>query len=217
MQKNKIPCKNRDLHRYALWKNLKCWIGYAIYIAIMSAAFLFFLERRYEDAEPLHWCVYVIYPTLVLVSGWFIFNITRFICDRSFSGEIVSMAFVRKFGRGINRQAKFSLDDHTFVRISVRDAKGRRRRTTAPLFDDGYDGYYKEGMTLVKYRGLNYPICLESEADGAHLCAVCGVRTYYKDGKIKDGESQPKMIDGLLICRSCGHTLINIENKVVLK
>ena len=212
MTKFKIPEKNKDLRKYALWKNLKYLLGYLAYITVMAAAFIFFLNGRHEDAEPLHWIVYVIYPAVILVSGWFIFFMTRFVSDKSLSGEIVEMAFLRDFGRGINREAKFSLDDHTYVKMWVKDGKGKRRRVKATLFDDGYDGYYKEGRTLIKFRGLNYPICPESEAEGAHLCAVCGVRTYYKKGKMKDGEAMPKLIDGVMICRSCGHTLMDIES-----
>lgn len=212
MQKYKIPNKNKDLRRYAVWRNLKYVLGFVTYVALMAAAFLFFLNGRNEDLDPLHWCVYIIYPAVVLVSGWFIFRMTRFFTDKSFSGKIESMSFSRDFGRGINRRGRFSFDYHTYRTVVVRDGKGRKRRARVTLFDDGYDGYFKEGRTLVNYRGLNYPVCLESEDEGAHICTVCGVRTYYKEGKMKDGESVPETVDGLMICRACGHTLINFES-----
>ena len=215
MQKYRIPDKNTDLRKYAVWRNLKYLLGFVVYVAIMAAAFIFFLQGRNEDLKPLHWCVYIIYPVAVLVSGWFIFRMTRFFFDRSFSGEIVAMSFSRDFGRGINRQARFSLDYHTYRTISVRDSKGKKRKVKVTLFDDGYDGYFCEGRTLIKYRGLNYPICPESEGDGAHICTVCGVRTYYKEGKMKDGESTPTIIDGVMICRACGHTLIDFKEDAV--
>ena len=69
MQKNKIPRENADLCRYAVWKNLKYLLGYVLYIATLVAGFLFFLNGRHENAEPLRWWVYVLYPAAVLVSG----------------------------------------------------------------------------------------------------------------------------------------------------
>lgn len=215
MQKYKIPDRNKDLRRYAVWRNLKYLLGFVAYTVVMAAAFIFFLNGRNEDLEPLRWWVYIIYPIAVLVSGWFIFRMTRFMSDKSFSGEIVSMSFSRDFGRGINRQARFSLDYHTYRIISVRDGSGKKRKVKVTLFDDGYDGYFCEGRTLVQYRGLNYPMCIESERDGAHICTVCGVRTYYKEGKMKDGEAIPTVIDGMMICRSCGHTLIDFKEDAV--
>ena len=129
----------------------------------------------------------------------------------SFSGTVTDMSFERNFGRGLNRSAGVSIDDHTYVRLKIKLPNGRKRSLRVMLFDDGYDGYYAEGRTVVKYRGLNYPICLESEKNGSHLCTVCGVRTFYKEGRIIHGEAQPRMKGDLIICRSCGHTLINFE------
>jgi hypothetical protein len=208
MQKYKIPNENGDLRRYALWKNLKYLLGYVIYIGVMAAAFLFFLARRHENAPELNWWVYPVYTVAVFVSGWFIFCMNRFVSDKSFCGKIVSIDFNRDFGRGINRQASFSIDDHTYIVIKAVDGKGKKRRIKVPLFEDGFDGYYGEGMTVVKYRGLNYPLVLESEESGVHMCAVCGVRTYYKEGKSVCGESEPERVEGIMICRSCRHTLI---------
>lgn len=209
MQKNKIPRENRDLSRYAAWKNLKYLLGYLAYIAFLVFGFVFYLNGRHENAEPLHPCVYVLYPAAVLLSGWFIFCMNRFVSDRRFVGKIVSMTFKRDFDRGINRRAGFSLDDHTYVRVTAVNEKGKKRKILVPLFEDGFDGYYREGGTIVKYRGLNYPICLESEEEGNHICAVCGVRTFYKEEKMIHGEAELKRDGDKIICSSCGHTLIN--------
>ena len=132
----------------------------------------------------------------------------RFVSDISFTGKIVSMSFTRNFDRGLSRNASTKIDEHTYLKMTCVDDSGKRRKIKVMLFADGYDGYFGEGKTIVKYKGLNYPICPESEAEGTHLCAVCGVRTYYKDGRIIHGEAQPRMIGDLIICRSCNHTLI---------
>lgn len=208
MKKYTIPKENTDLRKYALWRNLWRLLGYIGYTVLLASAFVFFLLGRHEDVEPLKWWVYPLYASVVLVSGWFIFNMTRFCRDRTAHGVITDMSFERNFDRGLNRKAGFSIDDHTYVIMKIATPGGRTRKIKVMLFDDGYDGYYAEGRTVVKYRGLNYPICLESEAEGTHICAVCGVRTFYKEGKMIHGEAQPKRQGELIVCRSCNHTLI---------
>lgn len=208
MKKYTIPKGNTDLRKYALWRNLWRLLGYIGYIVLLAVAFAFFVLGRHEDAEPLKWWVYPLYAAVVLVSGWFIFNMTRFCRDRTVCGVVADMSFERNFDRGLNRKAGFSIDDHTYVIMKIVTPGGRARKIKVMLFDDGYDGYYAEGRTVVKYRGLNYPICLESEEEGTHICAVCGVRTFYKEGKMIHGEAQPKMQGELIVCRSCGHTLV---------
>ncbi len=208
MKKHTIPKENSDLRRYATWRNLWRLLGYIAYIAVLAVAFAFFLLGRHEDAEPLRWWIYPLYGAVVLVSGWFVFNMTRFCRDRTVSGVVSDMSYQRSFDRGLNRKAGLSIDDHTYVRMKIVTPSGRKRKIRVMLFDDGYDGYYAEGRTVVKYRGLNYPVCLESEEKGAHICAVCGVRTFYKEGKMIHGEAQPERRGELIICRSCRHTLI---------
>lgn len=215
MKKYTIPKENQDLCKYALWRNLWRFLGYLAYIAFLAAAFAYFALSRHEDLEPLRWWVYPLYAVVVLISGWFIFNMTRFFCDVSFSGTVTNMSFERSFDRGLNRSAGVSIDDHTYVRLKIKLPNGRKRSLRVTLFDDGYDGYFAEGRTVVKYRGLNYPVCLESEEKGSHLCTVCGVRTFYKEGKVIHGEAQPRMLGDLVICRSCGHTLINFDKKEI--
>lgn len=208
MKKYKIPKENRDLQRYALWRNLWRLLGYVAYVTVLAVAFASFLAGRHEDAEPLKWWIYPLYGAVVLVSGWFIVNMTRFFGDSTVCGVIKEMSFERNFDRGLNRKAGISIDDHTYVRMRIVTPSGRTRRIRVMLFDDGYDGYFAEGRTVVKYRGLNYPICLESEEEGIHICAVCGVRTFYKEGKMIHGEPMPQRQGELIVCRSCGHTLI---------
>lgn len=212
MKKYTIPDENSDLKKYALWQILWRPLAYLGFIIFMAVAFTFFVLGRHEHAEPLALWVYPVFAAVVLAGGWFIFNMTRLFTDRNVVGTIKDMGFARSFDRGLNRKAGVSLDDHTYVKIRVITPTGKKRRVKIMLFDDGYDGYYAEGRTIVRYRGLNYPLCLESEKSGAHLCTVCGVRTYYKEGKLIHGESAPEIRDGLIICRSCGHTLINIDN-----
>ena len=213
MKKYTIPKENADLKKYAFWHNWWRPFAYAAYIAVLFAAFTFFVLGRHENMEPLKLWVYPVFTAAVLASGWFIFNVKRFFFDRGVSGVIFEMSFERRFGRGLNRSAGVTIDDHTYVKMTVKKDSGRKQKIRVTLFDDGYDGYYAEGREIVKYRGLNYPICLESERDGSHLCAVCGVRTFYKKGKTIHGEAEPERLGDLIICRSCGHTLMNFEEK----
>ena len=208
MKKSRIPEENFDLCKFARWNNVKYLIFYIAYVAFFAFAFVFYVMGRHEDLDPLGIWVYPVYTLVVLVSGWFVCLMNRFISDRSFTGKIVSMSYTRDFDRGLSRNASTKIDEHTYLKMICVDGSGKRRRLKVMLFADGYDGYFGEGKTVVKYRGLNYPICIESEAEGVHLCAVCGVRTYYKEGKMIHGEAQPRKIGDLIICRSCNHTLI---------
>ena len=212
MKKYKIPEENSDLKKYATIQIIWRPLAYVGFLVFMTLAFIFFLLGRHENAEPLHPIVYPIYAAVVLAAGWFIFNMTKLFTDKSLCGTIKDMGFERSFDRGLNRKAGVSLDDHTYVKIKVLTPSGKKKRVKVMLFDDGYDGYYAEGRTLVRFKGLNYPLCLESERNGAHLCAVCGVRTYYKEGKMIHGEIAPEIRDGLIICRACNHTLINVDS-----
>ena len=213
MKKYTIPKENADLRKYAFWHNWWRPIAFVAYIAVLFAAFAFFVLGRHEDIEPLKWWVYPAFTAAVLVSGWFIFNVKRFFFDRNVSGVISEMSFERNFGRGLNRSAGVTIDDHTYVRMTVKTDTGKRKRIRATLFDDGYDGYYAEGREIIKFRGFNYPVCIESEKNGSHLCVVCGVRTFYKQGKMIHGEAEPARLGDLIICRSCGHTLLKIEEE----
>lgn len=213
MKKYTIPEQNRDLRKAALKNRLAPPLLYLAYVAFLGYAFWFYISRRPEDLGRLSWWVYLLFSIAVLVSGWLIFRMGKWVLDRDFSGEIKGYELVRSYGRGLSRTASTVTDFHTYIKITAVDDNGKKHKITVPLFEDGYDGYYKTGGRLIKYKGLNYPLCLESEQEGIHLCAFCGVRTYYKEGKAVHGEAQPEMRDGLIICRSCRHTLINIEHE----
>ena len=148
MAKYKIPEFNDDLKRFARWKNLKYLLGYLAYCALMAVAFWFFVTGRYENAPPLKWWVYPLYTVLVLVSGWLICFMGRFVFDKSCSGKVKSMKITRSFDRGLSRGAGFRLDFHTYVKILMIDENGKKKRAKVQLFDDGYDGYFKEGGTV---------------------------------------------------------------------
>ncbi len=202
MKKYRIPNKNADVRRYAAWTNLKCLVFYIALVAIMNLAFLSYLGRRPVGLEPLKWWIYPIFEAVIVIGGWFICRMSHFVSDRYVSGRIRSMRMVRSYGWALSRKAKLTVGFYNYVKVDVACEDGRKT-VRMQIFEDGYDGYYREGGTLVKFRGLNYPLCLESEAEGAHVCTVCGVRAYDKDVKL--GEE-------LSVCSSCGHTLIDIDD-----
>lgn len=214
MKKYRIPIKNKGLRRYAAWKNLKYLLAFVAYIAFFLSAFIYYVQHRPEDADALLPWVYPVFAGVVVVSGWLVCCMSRFVLDRSLSGKIREITVVRNYGRGLSRKATMSVDFHTYLKVSALNERGRKQSVRFPLFDDGYDGYYRENGTIVKFRGLTYPICIESEKEGMHMCGVCGVRTYYKDGKQIFGELKPEIVDGLIQCRCCNHTLIDIDSIV---
>ncbi len=198
MKAYKIPNKNSDLRRYALLKNAKRLIFCLLYYAFFALAYLFYLEdARHKPLSPPY---LVIFSLAVIISGFLIFKMNSFFFDRSFTGKIRAISFARNYDRGINRRAKHSFDFHTYLRIVITDKRGRRRKIRVPLFDDGFDGYYKDGDTVAAFRGLNYPLSLEAESRGERICVICGVRSYEKKGQAQDR------------CPSCNYSLIDIAD-----
>ena len=212
MTNNTVPKLNDKLTKYAKTKMFKCVAYYGAYIVFLSAAFGSFVNNRHEDAEPLPiWSAYV-FATFVLISGWWLFNMNRVIFERTISGRITQYTIKRNYGRSISRNASFIIKEFTYIYLTITTDSGKRRHIKVQLFDDGYDGYYKEGDTIVRYRGLNYPISIQSELDHAHLCPVCGVRTYYNENRHIDRTQSPDFVDGWIVCRCCSYPLIKIEN-----
>ncbi len=207
MKKYTIPEDCGDLKRAAIWKNLKYLLIFVVYVTFFVAAFVFFLNRRHEDAVELSWWIFPLFVTCVVISGWIICFMTRFVGDRYVCGKIEDIKCVRSFDRGLSRSGKFSLDEHTYLKLKVNTEKGDIKYLKIPLFDDGYDGYFVEGRNVVKFRGLTYPLVLESENEGMHLCTVCGTRKYFKDGKGKSGEEM--RCEDMLYCPNCSHSFID--------
>jgi hypothetical protein len=204
MKKHKIPKQNKDLKRYAFLKQAKRAIGFCVYCAIFALAYLFYLQG--ELREPLHPLLLAIFVAAVLISGAFIFRMGSFLSERSVSGSIHSIKLTRNYGRGMTRSAGFSLDFHTFFKITVVGGIGKKHRVKVQLFDDGFDGYYAEGEKIAAFRGLNYPLSIDAELRGEHICAVCGVRCYDKDR----GDGSFVRRDKGDLCPSCNHTMIDV-------
>ncbi len=202
MKKYRMPEGNRDLKRFAFWTNFKRIFTFIIYIAVWVLAYRFYL--MYPINKPFVWWVMLIFVLLVLVSGWIISEMSRFVLEKSLVGKIESIKLSRTYGRGMMRDGKRSIDYHTFMILSISDESGKKRKVRFQLFDDGYNMYYKEGKTAVFFRGLNYPLCLEKSESDENICVVCGVRNC--DIKRQDSVSEKRVC-----CASCGKSLINVE------
>lgn len=203
MKKYKIPKKNVDLRFYAAIRNLKRIFFYVLIVVVMNLAMLSYLDKRVAGLPPIKWWVYLIFETVVIVGGWIVCNMSLFVTDRYASGRIKSMKTVRSYGRFLSRNGKMDVGPYNYLKVAL-VCKHGRRTVRIQLFEDGYDGYYRDGGTLVKFRGLNYPLCLESEADGVHICSVCGVRY----------DEQDRAADASLTCYTCRHTLIDVDEMI---
>ena len=195
MKKYKIPKKNIDLRVYAAARNIKRVFFYVLILVVANLSLFSYLGKRVAGLPPIKWWGYLIFELVVVVGGWIVCNMSRFVTDRYASGRIKSIKTVRSYGRFLSRNAKIDVGPYNYSRVTLA-CRGGRRNVRIQLFEDGYDGYYREGGTLVKFRGLNYPLCIESEADGVHICSVCGVRTYSDESSV---------------CDTCRHTLISVD------
>ena len=203
MSRVKIPKKNSDVRVRAFFRNFKRLLFYIAYIVMWAVAYRFYLKA------PLHrkfeWWLMLIFCAVVLISGWLIFNMTRFVFERSFSGRIESMKISRTYGRGVSRNGRFKVDYQTYRVFRIRDERGRRKKLRFQLFDDGYDLYYREGDSIAFFRGTRYPLCYEAEKRGEHICVLCGVRV---NEPRQEGEREAN----LEYCEACRKTLINIDD-----
>lgn len=195
-----IPRESRDVKRAAFLRNFKRIAFFLAYIAIWALGYKFYL--LYPINKPFEWWVMLVFCFAVTVSGWIIFDMTKFCRERSFVGVIKEMKVTRNYGRGLSRDGKFKIDYHTYRVLVIVDSKGRKRRLSVQLFDEGYDLYYREGDTVAYFRGTTYPLSIEAEERGEHICVMCGVRAIETK---RHGERKVNTD----CCERCGKSLIN--------
>ena len=200
----RIPEENQDVRRAAFMRNFKRITYFLIYVALWAAGYLFY--RSNPLTKPLEWWAMLIFCTFVVVSGFCIFNVGKFLSERSVVGIIKSMSMSRGHGRGVTRDGRFKIDYHTYRILKIIDSRGKKRKLRFQLFDDGYDLYYREGDTVVCFRGMSYPLSIESEERGEHICVNCGVRVLETK---KHGE-RPTNTD---FCEACGKSLVKFKLK----
>lgn len=199
----RIPKENRDVRRAAFMRNFKRITLFLLYAALWALGYLFYLSNPLH--KPFEWWAMLIFCVIVVLSGSFIFNIGKFLTEKSFVGIIKSMSVSRTYGRGVTRDGRFKIDYHTYRVLKITDSKGKKRKLKFQLFDDGYDLYYREGDTVTYFRGTTYPLSLEAEERGEHICLLCGVRAIETK---KHGERQTNTE----YCEACGRGLVKISS-----
>ena len=200
MRKYNIPKKNTDLRRYAFRRYFARSFGFVVYVAVWAIGYAVYLGGPL--AKPLEPLAMAVFCLAVVTSGWMIFRMGDVVFKRTVCGRLISQKITRSYDRGMNRRAGASTGYNTYVNFCLLDKGEKKRRVKLQLFEDGYGLYYKEGDMIVSLRGLNYPLCIESEKNGEHICAVCGARRHGKDC---DGSSPAT-------CESCGHSLIDVRD-----
>ena len=202
MSRIKIPQRNRDVRRSAFFRNFRKIALYIAYIIMWAFAYMFYLKA------PLHrkfeWWLMLIFCAVVLGSGWLIFNVKKFVSDRSIKGRIETMKMSRTYGRGVSREGRIKVDYQTLRILKIREANGKCRKLRFQLFDDGYDLYYREGDEVIYFRGTRYPLCAEAEKRGEHICVLCGVR-------VNEPRHFGEREANLDYCEACKKTLVRID------
>ena len=202
MSRISIPKSNRDLRASAFFKNLRRIAFFVAYIALWAIGYKFYL--MYPINKPFEWWIMLTFCAAVALSGWIIFDMTKFVRERSFVGVIKEMKITRSYGRGVTREGKFKMDYHTYRVLILVDSKGKKRRVRFQLFDDGYDLYYREGDKIAYFRGTTYPICFEAEERGEHICVLCGVR-------VNEPKHRGEREVNTDCCEACGRSLVSTE------
>lgn len=200
--KPRIPRENGDVRRAAFMRNFNRVALFLFYAGLWAVGYLFYLSNPHN--KPFSWWVMLIFCVTILISGYFIFNVGKFLTEKNLVGIIKSMSVSRTYGRGVTREGRFKIDYHTYRVLKIVDSKGKKRKLKFQLFDDGYDLYYREGDRVAYFRGTKYPICFEAEERGEHICVMCGVR-------VKETRRHGDREANTDYCEACGYSLINTD------
>ncbi len=203
MKKCRIPQENGDIRRYAFWRNFKRIAAFLAYCGMWVLAYRYYLE--YPISKPFVWWVLLIFASLVLISGWFLFSMTAFVKERNFFGKIESMKIHREFKKyTLGLDTADSADVELHRGLAVRDEKGKLRKLRFKMKDSGFGLYYREGGKIAYFRGTKFPISLEADEKGACMCVVCGTKSFpeWRDGVKGDKPTA---------CSLCGRSLIDVE------
>ncbi len=200
MKKCKIPKENRDLRRYAFFRNFKRLLSYIGWCAMWVVGYEFYL--MYPINKPFVWWLLLIFAGLVAVSGWFACSMTACVRERNYFATVEEMTIYRTYPKGIFNVRNFKVELYRVLKS--RDEKGRKRKVKCLMKESGFGTYYKEGARIAYFRGTKYPICFEGEQAGEHMCVVCGSRNYaeWRDGEWGDRPTN---------CSLCGHSLVDAE------
>lgn len=199
MGNNSLP---KDLRAYIGRKYFLRIAGYILWVVVWIFNYLYYMQ----DKQRVQILPTILLGVFVLVGGIFLFRINACIAESTYSGTLESTTIHRNFGRGRSMDGKFSLDEYTYLKMTVRTSSGKRKRIRVQIFDNGFSGYYTDGCGIISIKGLNYPLSQKPAVSGTRICAVCGFTALPNDS----GLIRP---DGTVVnsCPSCGHTLISCE------
>ena len=186
----RIPQDNPDLIRYALLTNVKRGFGFLAWVAVWGLAFYHYFSDRYLSS----WIRLGLSAVAVLVAGWILFEMKKFLFERSFRGKVLSIKVRRTYGRVRGANGKKQPRYYEQLVFVVEAENGKKKKLVVPQKNNLLH-CYKVGRTITHYRGLTYPIAKIEEDNSYKICAVCG-RTE-KEGKDR--------------CRACDRTLIQPE------
>ena len=195
----KIPCKNKDLRRYVLGKDLFKLVLYALFLTVWYLGAYAYNQshKKYPPERLMLGWKLLLWMAAAALVGFFLFRIYTFFTDRSYRAVITASGLSQSYEASRDPGLGNATDYDFRLNTSLRIKKSGRRKQSRIHFEQkpGFYFYYYESTEIVKLRGLPYPIAVSGQHPNAkkRICAACGQIAL-------DTESH---------CHVCGHSLID--------
>ena len=154
------------------------FLRYARRVALLLLWYVIWGVSIYQYAEHDGYILdirYVLLALAVLVLGYLLFGIHSMLMDSTYSGRIESVTVTRSFTwfRGIPG-CSIGPAEYLVMILKIRSKSHGVRRLKIPL-KDGYNLFYREGVSVTHLFGVPFPI-INDHREGADIgiCCVCG-------------------------------------------
>ncbi len=193
---SQIPPRHQDLRRYVFKNDLRRILLYLTWILIFLGGAMAY-NHNHQTYPPerlmIGWRL-VGWMAVAIAIGFFLFRIWKFFLVPTRRGTVIRTGLAHTYtpGEEPGPRAKTSYDFRLKTTLLIRRPNGKKARLRFEQKTGSYL-YYHEGMSLIRYRGLPYPIDTDPTAPHGYVCVACG--------RIHE-ELQEK-------CEGCGLSLID--------
>ena len=173
----KLPKRNRDLARYALKKDIRRGILYALWlVAWVVAAYAYNANHQTYPPERLLLGWRLAFWMLGGVTlGFCLFRCWKFFTHRTVRGDVLysglSHTYTHSESPGVASSLEYEFRLRTALILRTPSGKKRRLRFEQKI---GSYHYYNDGEKLIRFHGLPYPVNLDPDAPHGYVCAACG-------------------------------------------
>ncbi len=174
---SQIPPRHQDLRRYVRKNDLRRILLYLAWILIFFGGAMAYNQNHQTyppDRLMTGWRL-LGWMAIALVSGFFLFRIWKLFLHPTYRGEVIRTGLAHTYAPGEepNLSSKTNYDFRLKTTLLIRLPNGKKRRLRFEQKPGSYL-YYREGMSLIRYRGLPYPINPDPTSPNGYVCVACG-------------------------------------------